>query len=229
MNLIQKLKIYRRLVLWAERVFIDRTSIGYCGKNSIFEPPYFIENPKGLFLHDSAKIRHYCTIINAPDETVTIKKYAAVAAGTTFITNSHIRRVGVPHIIGGAMHVGDKKGNIVVEEDVWIGANATILPGVIIGRGAVVGTGALVTKSVPPYAVVVGRPAKIVSVVFSLEDIVKHESIIYPENERLDYNYLKDLFQSEYQNLRIFGSNKELTAEEKEMIDEMKHKWGIVY
>lgn len=135
----------------------------------------------------------------------------------------------MPQIISGAMHIGDKKGNIVVEEDVWIGANATILPGVIIGRGAVVGTGALVTKSVPPYAVVVGRPAKIVSVVFSLEDIVKHESIIYPENERLDYNYLKDLFQSEYQSLRIFGSNKELTAEEKEMIDEMKHKWGIVY
>lgn len=51
---------------------------------------------------------------------------------------------------------------IVVEDDVWIGSKATILDGVTIGRGAVVGAGAVVTKSVPPYAIVVGVPARIV-------------------------------------------------------------------
>lgn len=51
---------------------------------------------------------------------------------------------------------------IVIEDDVWIGSKATILDGVTVGRGAVVGAGAMVTKSVPPKAVVLGVPARVV-------------------------------------------------------------------
>ncbi|HEY0882752.1 MAG TPA: acyltransferase [Archangium sp.] len=52
---------------------------------------------------------------------------------------------------------------VVIEDDVWIGAKASIMPGVRIGRGAVVGTAAVVTKDVPPFSVVAGVPAKIVN------------------------------------------------------------------
>lgn len=51
---------------------------------------------------------------------------------------------------------------VVIEDDVWIGAKASIMPGVTIGRGAVVGTAAVVTKDVPPFTVVAGVPAKVV-------------------------------------------------------------------
>lgn len=51
---------------------------------------------------------------------------------------------------------------VILEADVWVGAKASILPGVTIGRGSVVATGAVVTKSVPPFTVVGGVPAKIV-------------------------------------------------------------------
>jgi acetyltransferase-like isoleucine patch superfamily enzyme len=51
---------------------------------------------------------------------------------------------------------------VVIEDDAWIGFNATVLKGVTIGRGAVVGACSVVTKDVPPYSVVVGNPAKIV-------------------------------------------------------------------
>ncbi|MFT3710213.1 MAG: acyltransferase [Archangium sp.] len=51
---------------------------------------------------------------------------------------------------------------VVIEDDVWIGAKASIMPGVTIGRGSVVGTAAVVTKDVPPFSVVAGVPAKIV-------------------------------------------------------------------
>jgi len=54
------------------------------------------------------------------------------------------------------------RGNIVIGNDVWIGSHVTILSGVTIGDGAVVGAGSLVAKSVPPYAIVVGNPAKII-------------------------------------------------------------------
>ncbi len=51
---------------------------------------------------------------------------------------------------------------IVIQDDVWIGERAIILPGVTIGRGAIVGAGAVVTNDVPDYAVVAGNPAKVV-------------------------------------------------------------------
>jgi len=54
----------------------------------------------------------------------------------------------------------DNKGDIVVGNDVWIGYEAVILPGVHIGDGAIIGTRAVVTKDVPPYTVVGGIPAK---------------------------------------------------------------------
>lgn len=51
---------------------------------------------------------------------------------------------------------------IVIEDDVWIGAAAIILKGVRVGRGAIVAAGAVVTKDVPPYAIVGGNPARII-------------------------------------------------------------------
>ena len=76
------------------------------------------------------------------------------------------------------------KGNIIVEDDVWIGYRATILSGVRIGQGAVIAAGAVVNKDVPPYAVVGGAKAKIIKYRFS-EDV--REYLL-----TLDYGKLKD-------------------------------------
>jgi acetyltransferase-like isoleucine patch superfamily enzyme len=51
---------------------------------------------------------------------------------------------------------------IIIDDDVWIGLNSIILPGVHIGRGAIVGAGSVVTKSIPPYSVVVGNPGRVI-------------------------------------------------------------------
>lgn len=60
---------------------------------------------------------------------------------------------------------------VVIEDNVWIGQYTTILKGVTIGKGAVVGTRAVVTKDVPPYAVVAGNPAKVVKYLNPEEDV----------------------------------------------------------
>ena len=65
------------------------------------------------------------------------------------------------------------KGDVTVGNDVWIGYGATILSGVTIGDGAVIGTHAVVTKDVPPYAIVAGNPGKIVKYRFPEEIINK--------------------------------------------------------
>lgn len=64
--------------------------------------------------------------------------------------------------------------DVIIEDDVWIGCNVTILKGVTIQRGAVV-AGSIVTKSVPPYAIVAGNPAKVIKYRFDAEQIVQHE------------------------------------------------------
>lgn len=77
--------------------------------------------------------------------------------------DQHLRDLGHPTC----------NGDIIIENDVWIGANSTILSGIKICNGAVVGTGSVVTKDVPPYAIVAGNPAKIVKYRFSEEQIEK--------------------------------------------------------
>ena len=67
----------------------------------------------------------------------------------------------------------DNKGDIVIGNDVWIGYNAIILSGVKIGDGAIVATGAVVTKDVKPYEIVGGIPAKVIRKRFSHEVIIK--------------------------------------------------------
>ena len=54
-----------------------------------------------------------------------------------------------------------READVVIEDDVWLGANVIVTSGVRIGRGAIVAAGAVVTKDVPPYAIVGGVPAKV--------------------------------------------------------------------
>jgi len=54
------------------------------------------------------------------------------------------------------------QGDIIIEDDVWLGLHVCVMDGVTIGRGAIVGAGAVVTKDIPPYAVAVGIPARVI-------------------------------------------------------------------
>lgn len=86
-------------------------------------------------------------------------------------------------VLGEKTEAGDK-GNIVVDDDVWIGARATICSGVHIAQGAVIAAGAVVTKDVSPYAVVGGVPAKVIKYRFG-EDMIA-------ELLKVDYSKLTD-------------------------------------
>lgn len=214
MKITETLKRYRRLFMRVKRLYPSKRELGACGKNTILENPVYIEHPSTVFADENTRIRRNVTIINSPTEKIFIKKYSVIAPGVTIITNSHRSTVGIPHFLLGVSHINDKSADVVIEEDVWIGANATITAGVTIGRGAIVGACSLVTKDVPPYTLVAGSPAKVVKK-FSAEDVMRHEAILYPVNERLTKKHLYDLLELKYKDLQVYGCNTPLTDDDK--------------
>jgi virginiamycin A acetyltransferase len=116
-------------------------------------------------------------------ERLIIGKFCAFAAGVTFIMNGANHRMnGVSTypfpIMGGAWSdhadlISDlpSRGDTVVGNDVWIGGCATIMPGVHIGNGAIISTGAVVTKNVPDYAIVGGNPAAVLRMRYDEDDV----------------------------------------------------------
>jgi acetyltransferase-like isoleucine patch superfamily enzyme len=89
---------------------------------------------------------------------LTIGDYVRIAAHTTVIPANHVfSSTAVPICRQGLTRQG-----IHIEDDVWVGANVTILDGVRIGRGSVIGAGSVVTRDVPPYSIAVGNPARVI-------------------------------------------------------------------
>ena len=69
-------------------------------------------------------------------------------------------------------------GTVLIEEDCWIGANAIILSNVTIGKGSVIGAGAIVTKSIPPYSVYTGSPSMKLRNRFSDDELNEHIKLL---------------------------------------------------
>jgi acetyltransferase-like isoleucine patch superfamily enzyme len=97
-----------------------------------------------------------------------------VAGEVAFIGRYDHRTDLVGNTVWGSPR-GECRG-IVIEDDVWIGWRATVLDGVVIGRGAVVAACAVVTRTVPPYTVVAGVPARPIGTRFNDAQIALHES-----------------------------------------------------
>lgn len=98
---------------------------------------------------------------------------------------------------------------IKIGNDVWIGANAVILPGVSIGDGAIIAAGAVVTKAVPPYAIVGGVPAKIIKYRFDTKVIEQLLKIKWWDwdIEKIEKN-IEYLYQPE-KLISVFGGNSD--------------------
>lgn len=96
-----------------------------------------------------------------------------------------------------------------------------------IGRGAIVGANALVCKNVPPYALVVGIPARIVGVKFSKEGILKHESILYSETERMLESEIDTLFAKYYDGKKEFGVEDALSPQDIDAVNLVKKIHGL--
>ena len=102
---------------------------------------------------------------------------SVLVAGEVAFLGRHDHRTDVVGATVWGSGRGENRG-IVVEDDVWIGWRAIVLDGVTIGRGAVVGAGSVVTKTIPPYAIVAGAPAKEISRRFTEDQARRHEAML---------------------------------------------------
>ena len=100
-----------------------------------------------------------------------IGKFCAIARGIEFVMNGRMNSVSTYpfNIMGGgweafapALDDLPLKGDTVVGSDVWIGQNVTVMPGVHIGDGAIIGANSVVTKDVPPYCIAGGNPCRMI-------------------------------------------------------------------
>ena len=129
----------------------------------------------GFSLGKSSVIEDYTIINNAVGEII-IGNHTRIGMGNTIIGPVMIGNnvILAQNVVTSALNhnfedvamtinqQGVKTDQIIIENNVWIGANSTILAGVHIGEHVVVGAGSVVTKDIPPFSVVVGNPARIV-------------------------------------------------------------------
>ena len=167
--------------MWAP---VWKRCMKYCGKGVYLRP--MSSDFKGLWnlsVGDGTSIpkgsTFYCT-----DAPCTIGKKVLFGPNPTIITGDHridilgkyIADVTVEDKFVDGVNVYDQP--VVIEDDVWCGANVTILKGVTIGHGSVVAAGAVVTKSFPPYSIIGGVPAKLIKMRFTEEEIMEHERML---------------------------------------------------
>ena len=109
------------------------------------------------------------------DAKVTVGNYTQVASHVQFIGRINHACIAHPELVAAYQMPGypppDQVERITIGSDVWIGRAAVILGGVTIGHGAIVGAFAVVAKNVPPYAIVVGNPYRIIRYRFGPKQI----------------------------------------------------------
>jgi acetyltransferase-like isoleucine patch superfamily enzyme len=126
------------------------------GKRVVFYPGVWITPGRNLRVGDDVDFA--CDVIVTTTGGVEIGERTLLGYRTQILSGNHVVPTKPQRIFGS----GHDFRKVIIERDVWIGANCLVLPGVSIGEGAVVSAGSVVTKNVQPYSIVGGCPAKVI-------------------------------------------------------------------
>ncbi len=180
--------------LYKGYIGVNRRDFGYIAKDVFLSPPISISNPKNVFLYGDNGLTN--ASIMTTNARFIMKPHSGAAEGLRVSTGNHARIVG--RFYRTITEEEKPKGldkDVVVESDVWIGRNVTLLSGVTIGRGTTVAAGAVVSRSMPPYCVCGGVPAKVIKFYWSIDEILEHEAKLYPEEERYTREQLEEIME----------------------------------
>lgn len=133
--------------------------------------PNFWWRRVGYNISKKSYISPYLLIVanhSIDQDLIVIEDFVNIAPNVTLVVSSH----PVDDILKYGRLINSTKGKIILKRGSWIGTGAIILPNVTIGEGAIVGAGTVVTKSVEPYTVVAGVPARVIRRLNSLENTI---------------------------------------------------------
>jgi len=140
-------------IILAKGVYIGAYSVIICqGYDQASNHNSTVKIGEGTYIGELNNIR-------AAGGKIVIGKKCLISQHVTIVSSNHEVKKDI-HIIDQAWTT-DKK-NIIIGNDVWIGAGAAIMPGIEIGDGAVIAAGSVVTKNILPYTIVAGIPAQII-------------------------------------------------------------------
>lgn len=187
MGLYYYLRLHQFRKKWRKENSDNKT-----GAKNIFSPNY-VHVGRGTYGILNVRQSNYTAHLN-------IGNYCSIAPDVVFILNSEhplntISTYPFKVIIMGEESEAGTKGDIRIEDDVWIGERAVILSGVTIGQGAVIAAGAVVTKDVPPYAIVGGVPAKLIRYRFNAELI---QELLKIDFSKLDDGMIREHIEELY-------------------------------
>ena len=175
--MFEKLKIFLHLIYYFPntRKFKKRGKNLHFSIGGSFVNPREIEMGNNIFISNNFHISAY-----------KLKFGSNIMIGPNLVlecTNHKTNKVGKTMFAESRNKI---RGGVTIEDDVWLGANVTILPNVIIPEGCVVGAGSIVTKKLPPYSICVGIPCKPIKKRFSDIEMKQHLEIIKKSNYQID-------------------------------------------
>lgn len=183
-------KVCRKIIFLLQSLwmFLEKKQLGECGKNVVIMYPNKLNG--NMYIGNNVNIYEGGLFLIGPTGKFIMKDNSGCAQNLTVITGNHGHILGKLNKTVTMDRLNDSESTITVEEDVRIGANVTLLPGVTLGRGCRVGAGSVVTRDVAPYSIVAGNPARHIRFIFTPEEIIEHEKMLYKEEDRLNYKTL---------------------------------------
>ena len=155
------------------------------------------------------------TVYNSgTDSIVKIGNYCSIGPNTVFLVGAehemdHVSTYPFKTMILNEGTEAKSKGDIIIDDDVWIGYGAIILSGVHIGQGAVIAAGSIVTKDIPPYAIAAGNPARIIKYRFE-KDIINELMLL--DFEKFNEEKIQKNISEMYKRIKESESLKEWIA-----------------
>ncbi|MBM3125358.1 MAG: sugar O-acetyltransferase [Chloroflexi bacterium] len=148
------LRLYNQSETEPERQNILQQMLGAVGQDSTIWPPFYCSYGKNILIGDHVFLNYMCIILD--NNEVRIDNHVMIGPAVQIYTAAHDIQAA------SRIQGWEVAKPIVIEENVWIGGGAILLPGVKIGRNAIVGAGAVVSRDVAANTIVVGNPARVI-------------------------------------------------------------------
>lgn len=139
--------------MWMQRQELIRSIVGKAGETFMISQPFYCDYGYNIEIGDGFVGNHNIIILDS--EKVTFGNHVFVGPNSCFCTSGHPLDAKRRNELFGYAKP------ITVGDNVWIGANVVVLPGVTIGRNSVIGAGSVVNKDIPEYVLAVGNPCKV--------------------------------------------------------------------